>query len=144
MPSTPITGSNLPFGYSTSGAVDKPYVSQSNSNLITSTSLLDQRDIYKQLVDTQDDAEWLDFLWLAGKKETAVDMAKKQLDALGVKYELGNEFKPFKVIYKPTGQSDEFYYFSKIFRTQYSEFMQMPTYARKYLINKHVEEIQNQ
>jgi len=43
------------------------------------------------------------------KKETAVDMAKKQLDALGVKYELGNEFKPFKVIYKPTGQSDKFY-----------------------------------
>ena len=29
------------------------------------------------------------------KKETAVDMAKKQLDTLGVKYELGNEFKPF-------------------------------------------------
>jgi hypothetical protein len=70
MPSTPITGSTLPFGYSTSGAVDKPYVSQSNSSLITSTSLLDQRDIYKQLVDTQDDAEWLDFLWMAGKKET--------------------------------------------------------------------------
>ena len=44
-----------------------------------------------------------------GKKETAVDMAKKQLDALGVKYELGNEFKPFKTIYKPTGQSDKFY-----------------------------------
>jgi hypothetical protein len=43
------------------------------------------------------------------KEETAVDMAKKQLDALGVKYELGNKFKPFKVIYKPTGQSDEFY-----------------------------------
>jgi hypothetical protein len=43
------------------------------------------------------------------KKETAVDMAKKQLDALGVKYELGNEFKPFKVIYKPTDQSDKFY-----------------------------------
>jgi hypothetical protein len=46
---------------------------------------------------------------MEAKKETAVDMAKKQLDALGVKYELGNEFKPFKVIYKPTGQSDEFY-----------------------------------
>jgi hypothetical protein len=43
------------------------------------------------------------------KEETAVDMAKKQLDALGVKYELGNKFKPFKTIYKPTGQSDEFY-----------------------------------
>jgi hypothetical protein len=43
------------------------------------------------------------------KEETAVDMAKKQLDALGVKYELGNEFKPFKTIYKPTGKSDKFY-----------------------------------
>jgi hypothetical protein len=43
------------------------------------------------------------------KKETAVDMAKKQLDALGVKYELGNEFKPFKVIYKPIGKSDDWY-----------------------------------
>jgi len=43
------------------------------------------------------------------KKETAVDMAKKQLDTLGVKYELGNEFKPFKTIYKPTGKSDKFY-----------------------------------
>ena len=44
-----------------------------------------------------------------GKKETAVDMAKKQLDALGVKYELGNEFKPFKTIYKPINKSDKFY-----------------------------------
>jgi len=43
------------------------------------------------------------------KKETAVDMAKKQLDALGVKYELGNEFKPFKIIYKPIGKSDGWY-----------------------------------
>jgi hypothetical protein len=39
----------------------------------------------------------------AEEEETAVDMAKKQLDALGVKYEMsGNKFKPFKVIYKPT------------------------------------------
>ena len=45
----------------------------------------------------------------AEEEETAVDMAKKQLDALGVKYELGNEFKPFKTIYKPTGKSDKFY-----------------------------------
>jgi len=44
-----------------------------------------------------------------GKEETAVDMAKKQLDALGVKYELGNEFKPFNVIYKPIGKSDDWY-----------------------------------
>lgn len=43
------------------------------------------------------------------KKETAVDMAKKQLDALGVKYELGNEFKPFKAIYRPTNKPDRWY-----------------------------------
>ena len=44
------------------------------------------------------------------KKETAVDMAKKQLDALGVKYELsGNEFKPFKAIYRPINKEDRWY-----------------------------------
>lgn len=58
---------------------DKPYVSSNRpggsvngtntASLIQSTSLLDQRDIYKQLVDLQDDAEWLDFMWMAGKKE---------------------------------------------------------------------------
>jgi hypothetical protein len=64
-----ISPASLSFGYGTSGNTDKPYVSGSNASLITSTSLLDQRDIYKQLVDTQDDAEWLDFLWMAGKKE---------------------------------------------------------------------------
>jgi hypothetical protein len=42
------------------------------------------------------------------KEETAIDMAKKQLDALGVKYEMsGNKFKPFNVIYKPIGKSDD-------------------------------------
>jgi hypothetical protein len=46
-----------------------------------------------------------------GKKETAVDMAKKQLDALGVKYEMSktDKVRPFKVIYKPTNKSDKFY-----------------------------------
>ena len=43
------------------------------------------------------------------KQETAINIAKKQLDTLGVKYELGNKFKPFKIIYKPTGKSDKFY-----------------------------------
>ena len=45
------------------------------------------------------------------KKETAVDMAKKKLDALGVKYEMSttDKVKPFKVIYKPINKSDEFY-----------------------------------
>jgi hypothetical protein len=44
------------------------------------------------------------------KKETAIDMAKKQLDQLGAKYEMsGNKFKPFKIIYKPIGKSDGWY-----------------------------------
>jgi hypothetical protein len=39
-------------------------------------------------------------------QETAVDMAKKQLDALGVKYEMSktDKVRPFKVIYKPIRQ----------------------------------------
>jgi hypothetical protein len=44
------------------------------------------------------------------KEETAVDMAKKQLDALGVEYEMsGNKFRPFKVIYRPNNKPDSFY-----------------------------------
>ena len=46
----------------------------------------------------------------AEEEETAVDMAKKQLDALGVEYEMsGNKFIPFKAIYRPKNESDEFY-----------------------------------
>jgi hypothetical protein len=42
--------------------------------------------------------------------KTAIDMAKKQLDQLGAKYEMsGNKFKPFKIIYKPIGKSDDWY-----------------------------------
>jgi hypothetical protein len=38
-------------------------------------------------------------------------MAKKQLDALGVKYEMSttDKVRPFKVIYQPINKSDEFY-----------------------------------
>jgi hypothetical protein len=44
------------------------------------------------------------------EEETAIDMAKKQLDQLGVKYEMSsNKFKPFKAIYKPMGKSDDWY-----------------------------------
>jgi hypothetical protein len=44
------------------------------------------------------------------KEETSIDSVKKQLDALGIKYEMsGNEFRPFKVIYKPVNKSDKFY-----------------------------------
>jgi hypothetical protein len=45
------------------------------------------------------------------KQETSVDMAKRQLDALGVKYEISktDKVRPFKVIYQPINKSDEFY-----------------------------------
>jgi hypothetical protein len=45
------------------------------------------------------------------KKETAIDMAKKQLDALGVKYEMSktDKVRPFKVIYRPTNKPDRWY-----------------------------------
>ena len=47
---------------------------------------------------------------MEAKEETAIDMAKKQLDQLGAKYEMsGNKFKPFKAIYKPIGKSDDWY-----------------------------------
>jgi hypothetical protein len=46
----------------------------------------------------------------AKEEETAVDMAKKQLDALGIKYEMsGNKFRPFEAIYRPKNESNEFY-----------------------------------
>jgi hypothetical protein len=45
------------------------------------------------------------------KEETGVDMVKKRLDALGVKYEMSktDKVRPFKVIYKPVNKSDKFY-----------------------------------
>jgi hypothetical protein len=43
--------------------------------------------------------------------ESKMDMVKKKLDALGVKYEMSktDKVRPFKVIYKPINKSDEFY-----------------------------------
>jgi hypothetical protein len=45
------------------------------------------------------------------QEETAIDMAKKQLDALGVKYEMSktDKVRPFKVIYRPTNKPDRWY-----------------------------------
>jgi hypothetical protein len=46
----------------------------------------------------------------AEEEETPIDMAKKQLDALGVEYEMsGNKFRPFKAIYRPNNKSNSFY-----------------------------------
>jgi len=55
-----------------------------------------------------------DFIKMASptldEAKTAIDMAKKQLDQLGAKYEMsGNKFRPFKAIYKPIGKSDDWY-----------------------------------
>ena len=61
------------------------------------------------------------------KEETAVDMAKKQLDALGIKYEMsGNKFKPFKAIYKPSNEDldalyDQEYELTRIYQNDKSE-----------------------
>jgi hypothetical protein len=43
--------------------------------------------------------------------ETAIDMAKRQLNTLGVKYEMSktDKVRPFKVIYKPINKSDKWY-----------------------------------
>jgi len=35
---------------------------------------------------------------------------------------------------------DEFYILAKILRTSYTEFLNMPTYIRKYLIDKIIED----
>ena len=60
-------------------------------------------DFIKMASPSLDEAE-------AEEEETAVDMAKKQLDALGVEYEMsGNKFRPFKVIYRPNNKPNSFY-----------------------------------
>ncbi len=63
----------------------------------------------------------------AEEEETAVDMAKKQLDDLGIKYEMsGNKFKPFKAIYKPSNEDldalyDQEYELTRIYQNDKSE-----------------------
>jgi hypothetical protein len=63
----------------------------------------------------------------AEEEETAIDMAKKQLDALGVKYEMsGNKFRPFKAIYKPSNEDldalyDQEYELTRIYQNDKSE-----------------------
>jgi len=89
-----------------------------------SKPLKEERDIYDEIANEEfgmdydqlgpNEKEWVrDEVsnMNESKKETGVDMAKKRLDQLGVKYEMSktDKVRPFKVIYKPTGQSDEFY-----------------------------------
>jgi hypothetical protein len=37
-------------------------------------------------------------------------------------------------------QLDEFYYLTKLLNISYSDFLQMPIFARKYLLDKWIEE----
>jgi hypothetical protein len=37
--------------------------------------------------------------------------------------------------------NEEYFYLAKYLRMQYSEFLHIPTYVRKYLINKLVEDL---
>ena len=89
---------NLPSNIKVSGGTNK----------ITFTNL--NQSQLKEMKDIQKIKEFFSKPMEEAKKETAVDMAKKQLDALGVKYEMsGNKFKPFKAIYRPTNKPDRWY-----------------------------------
>ena len=61
------------------------------------------------------------------EEETAVDMAKKQLDDLGIKYEMsGDESRPFKDIYKPYSEDldtlfNQEYELTRIYQNNKSE-----------------------
>jgi len=89
-----------------------------------SKPLKEERDIYDEIANEEfgmdydqlgsNEKEWVrDEVsnMNEAKKETGIDMAKKQLDALGVKYEMSktDKVRPFKVIYKPVNKSDKFY-----------------------------------
>ena len=89
-----------------------------------SKPLKEERDIYDEIANEEfgmdydqlgpNEKEWVrDEVsnMNESKKETGVDMAKKRLDQLGVKYEMSktDKVRPFKVIYKPINKSDKFY-----------------------------------
>ncbi len=85
-----------------------------------SKPLKEERDIYDEIANEEfgmdydqlgpNEKEWVrDEVsnMNESKKETGVDMAKKRLDQLGVKYEMSktDKVRPFKVIYKPINKS---------------------------------------
>jgi hypothetical protein len=89
-----------------------------------SKPLKEERDIYDEIANEEfgmdydqlgpNEKEWVrDEVsnMNEAKKETGIDMAKKQLDALGVKYEMSktDKVRPFKIIYRPINKSDKFY-----------------------------------
>jgi hypothetical protein len=89
-----------------------------------SKPLKEERDIYDEIANEEfgmdydqlgpNEKEWVrDEVsnMNEAKKETGVDMAKKRLDQLGVKYEMSktDKVRPFKIIYKPINKSDKFY-----------------------------------
>lgn len=69
-----------------------------NKYAASAVALLDQREIYNQLIDIQDDAEWLDFMYMAGKKDaTAVPFYTSFYN--------DNLYKLLTVVGTPTGST---------------------------------------
>ncbi len=52
---------------------------------------------------------------------------------------LGSTFFALSSEYRK-GQIDEFYYLAKLLNITYSDFLSMPVFMRKYLLNKWMEE----
>lgn len=55
------------------------------------------------------------------------------MSALGlISFALSSEYRK--------GQLDEFYYLSKLFNIGWKDFNEMPIFARKYILDKYIEE----
>ena len=86
--------------------------SRSKDELTALKTELDKANLYSQMRPTLAGMFELTVLNSpVNEAKTAVDMAKKRLDQLGVKYEMSttDKVRPFKVIYKPINKSDKFY-----------------------------------
>jgi hypothetical protein len=86
--------------------------SRSKDELTSLKTELDKANLYSEMRPTLAGMFELTVLNSpVNEAKTAVDMAKKRLDQLGVKYEMSttDKVRPFKVIYKPINKSDKFY-----------------------------------
>jgi hypothetical protein len=86
--------------------------SRSKDELTALKTELDKANLYSEMRPTLAGMFELTVLNSpVNEAKTAVDMAKKRLDQLGVKYEMSttDKVRPFKVIYKPINKSDKFY-----------------------------------
>lgn len=89
----------------------KPEQEWTHQDKALAISFLRKAKVAENMKDLQKVQEFFSKPLEEAKEETAIDMAKRQLDALGVKYEMSktDKVRPFKVIYQPINKSDEFY-----------------------------------